>query len=136
MQQPSQSSNGITYQAGTIQITLKRVEDEQPFQQECPAMIAYKDGRSTGLAYIALPNGNGPDVYSITHIASGLSVVAYWDATTESEAQAWIQALLRLADWTERTPVVTASAHQMLKYAVVGAVYAEIQKGEEAANGQ
>jgi hypothetical protein len=120
----------ITYEPGTIRITVKM--HDQPFQQERAAMMAYDNGRETGLAYLTHTGVEGETYYSVTHLASGLDVCAYWAAETAEEAQTWIKALLGLADWRGKCPQAIVSELTVLRYAVVGLLYELIENADEA----
>jgi hypothetical protein len=122
----------ITFEPGAVFISMKK-GDEPAFRQERKAVIAYRNGLSTGLAYLLHADEEGKISYSVTHIASGVDVCPQWFAETEEEAQKWIKALLTLADWTGEVPRATAPVLKLLRYAVVGLCYELAEKpGEDS----
>lgn len=125
----------ITYKPEAITISVKKNEGEQPVRQEREAMIAYRNTTSLGLAYLAHTDDREVVTYSVTHIASGVDVCPLWVAETEDEAQQWIAALLGLADWMSTVPRATAPAFLLLRYAIVGRLYAFTRQSIEDAAG-
>lgn len=120
----------ITYQSKIIAITVKKKEDEHSFHQEREAMIALVDGLPSGLAYLRHASEEGEVSYSVTHVPTGVNSCSCWLAETEEEVQAWIAALLELADWTGPIPRATAPTLTLLRYAIVGRIYELVEKGQ------
>src|SRR5260370_37133564 len=108
-------------------ITIKPLPDEQAIDREIEAMVA----QGTGLAYIKHPQTEDEAVaIALTHVPSGTRVGGAWWASSEQEAQQWIELLAEIADWTQFFPTIRPGRHwKVLHLAAIGALH---EVGEEA----
>ncbi len=114
-------------------ITIKTVQDEQAIDCEREAMVA----QGTGLAYIKHPQVEGDAVaITLTHVPSGTRVGGAWWASSEQEAQQWIELLAEIADWTQFFPTIRPGKHwKVLHLAAIGALHETEEATQEQEEG-
>ncbi len=114
-------------------ITIKTVQNEQAIGCEREAMVA----QGTGLAYIKHPQAESEAMaITLTHVPSGTRVGGAWWASSEQEAQQWIELLAEIADWTQFFPTIRPGRHwKVLHLAAIGALHETEEATQEQEEG-